>query len=147
MENFIKKYGKVILITVLSLILGVDQAMEIGAKIAPEEVGVIEAGETALAEALKPIISEIVQEELKPIIEKQEEISTNISLLNQQREKEITSRAVAAYSKVFTIEDLKNSPEKKTSIELGLQLESCKEILMSIDLERTQIFYNYLFGT
>jgi len=144
MDNFLNKYGKVALIVVLSLILGVDQAVEVAKGFASDEVSVLEAGEVALAEALRPVITEVVKAEIREMKEDIQGVSEDIGELKEYNVKQITNNAIAAYTKVFTIEDLEASPLKKVSITDGLMLDSCYDILYAIDMERTKVFYDYL---
>lgn len=100
--------------------------------------------ESILSQALRPMMETVMEEGLEPILEAQGNLRDDVAGLIKSNEAEITARAVGAYTKVFTIEDLNDSPEKRYSITAGLNLESCYDTLLIIDRERTKMFYNYL---
>ena len=147
MKNFLGKYGKHLIIFVLSLFIGVDKTVDIAGKINAEDVGVVEAGEIAIVEALRPMIEDVVSTELQGVNASIILLSDDITELKNYNVRQITNNAIAAYSKVYTIEDLEDSPLKKVSITDGLLLESCYDILFAIDSERTKLFYDYLIGS
>lgn len=144
MKEIYSKYGKNIIIAIFCLFFGVDQGVDIYNKVSPENVSVIEAGEIAIAEAIRPVIRDVVQEEVGGITADIELIKSDIKALKDFNEKQITNNAISAYSKILTIEDLENSPLKKVSITEGLLLPSCYDILYTMDMERTKLFYDYL---
>lgn len=133
MKEFLKtnRVAISVILTMLLTLAGVK--MPIGTDIGDNQ----QLLQEGLTEILRPMIQEVVKEEL-------ECIKIEITELKNYNIEEITGRAVSAYSKVFTIEDLNDSPEKRFSITQGLKLDSCKTILMAIDRERTLMFYDYL---
>lgn len=81
---------------------------------------------------------------IKPMADDVSDLKDGLADLTQGGIDDKTGRAISAYSKVFTIDDLKNSPEKRFSIAQGLEIPSCYETLINIDHDRTILFYNYL---
>ncbi len=94
--------------------------------------------------SISGVINSAVGESIVPVVKSLEKLDGQISFLEQIRKNEITERAVAAYGKIFTIEDLKNNPNNRINIKQALLIEHSKEILMTIDRDRTDEFYNYL---
>lgn len=127
-KQTLSKIGKYLLIVLVSGFAG-DKAISSN--------DTVNMGQDAISDLLTPVITRVVKAELKPLVE-------DISELKKQKNDDITGRAVAAYTKVFSVDDLKNSPEKRYSIKSGLLLPSCKDILMAIDRDRTLLFYDYL---
>lgn len=124
-----KTWGKVLIIVMgllLSGSVGMNLSIDRGVDISDIAI-----------EAFRDVVIDVVKEEIKPL-------KQDILDLKQSDIDDKTGRAISAYSKVFTIDDLKNSPEKRFSITQGLKLKSCYNILLTMDRERTILFYDYL---
>ena len=99
---------------------------------------------------LESIIEESLKKQLpillKDTISDVKDTNERVENMEQREIDTISRKAVGAYSKIFTTEDLKNNPTNSDNIFMGLQLESCKALLMTIDRDRTILFYDYLIG-
>jgi hypothetical protein len=95
-------------------------------------------------ESVVEVIHSEVPGMIKPMADDVIGLKKDLADLKQNNIDDKTGRAITAYSKVFTIDDLKNSPEKRFSITQGLELDSCYNILFTMDRDRTVLFYKYL---
>ena len=90
-------------------------------------------------------IDNSLDEHLKPMQEMIESINSDVSELKHKSECELKERAVAAYSKIETVEDLNNNPSNMINIKMGLTDDDTRSLLMTLDKDRTLLFISELF--
>lgn len=76
-------------------------------------------------------------------VEKIEEAVIQIQLWNLESMRE---SAVAAYNRVYTIEDIGTFTQNGIAIKRGLRVPEIREVLATIDLERTIMFERFFAG-
>jgi hypothetical protein len=78
-----------------------------------------------------------------PLVAQMTELAGEVSEIKQSQHDEMEARAIAAYSKIYTIEDLAQNPQNATSIEIALKHPDVRRVLMRIDRNRTVAFEEY----
>jgi hypothetical protein len=78
-----------------------------------------------------------------PLVAQMTELAGEVSEIKQSQHDEMEARAIAAYSKVHTVEDLVQNPQNATSIEIALKHPDVRRVLMRIDRDRTVAFEEY----
>lgn len=117
-----RKWDTLIFITMLALI-GVLSPLAIGEMVS-----------NSIADALEPLSTAI--EDTRESLQSLEEFNV-ISVQNS---------AIVAYNKIKTVEDLEPLTQNGLAIREGLRNQRIREVLASIDLERTRLFEQYFFG-
>ena len=90
-------------------------------------------------------VTGVVKEELKPIILEIQEIKDSIDHVSDIQFKQLYGSAIAAYDKFDTIEDLENSSssQNKNAIQLGLEVEEVRALLLLANRAKTMMFMEY----
>lgn len=118
-----KKYEMIVIIVLLIILFAVI----------PMAVG--HAVDSAIGKHMQPINDYIV------------EMDHKINDISDRQIADITERGIAAYNKVYTIQDLKDNAQNAISIKIALSTPKVRDILFSIDKDRTLLFEKYFRGT
>lgn len=133
-----------LLIIVMGILLSGSVGMNIAIAGTRGDIAVPQVVIDQFKESVVEVIHSEVPGMIKPMADDVIGLKKDLADLKQNNIDDKTGRAITAYSKVFTIDDLKNSPEKRFSITQGLELDSCYNILFTMDRDRTVLFYKYL---
>lgn len=83
---------------------------------------------------------------MEPINNKIEQMDNRLTSVENKQTEDLTSRGIAAYKKVFTIDDLQENTQNAVSIQLALEDQKARNILLNIDSARTLMFEDYFAG-
>jgi outer membrane phospholipase A len=101
----------------------------------------------AIPSVIQASVDNAISRHLDPINDYIMAMDSKIDLISERHVEDITERGIAAYKKIYTIEDLQNNTQNAISIKIALKTPSARNILYSIDSERTMLFEDYFFGS
>lgn len=91
-------------------------------------------------------ISDAVRSSMKPLTESIQRVEESITTIEAFETNVLIERGIAGYKKVDTIEQLERSTQNAASIKLALMSPDVRDILFTLDPERTKMFEQYFFG-
>ena len=96
--------------------------------------------------ATRQAVNDAIVEGLQPLTIAVEETRESVKSLEQWNVTSLQNSAIVAYNKIETIDDLDPLTQNGLAIREGLKVPEIREVLASIDLERTLTFEAYFAG-
>lgn len=87
-----------------------------------------------------------VEEIVDPVMDIVQTTNEDVKSLREHNETQMQNSAIVAYNKIFTIDDLDPLTQNGLAIREGLKVKKIRNVLASIDLERTLLFEKYFNG-
>ena len=100
----------------------------------------------AVPPAVKSFVEDAVSEQFEPVVTAIEEIREGVQANEEFNTASLRNSAIVAYNKIQTVEDLDPLTQNGLAIREALKIPAIREVLASIDLERTRIFEQYFSG-
>lgn len=96
--------------------------------------------------ATRQAVNDAIVEGLQPLTIAVEETRESVKSLERWNVTSLQNSAIVAYNKIETIDDLDPLTQNGLAIREGLKVPEIREVLASIDLERTLTFEAYFAG-
>lgn len=96
--------------------------------------------------ATRQAVNDAIVEGLQPLTIAVEETRESVKSLEQWNVTSLQNSAIVAYNKIETIDDLDPLTQNGLAIREGLKVPEIRDVLASIDLERTLTFEAYFAG-
>lgn len=100
----------------------------------------------AVRGAVSDTIKESLDVALTPIVEDMEETRIAVQAIEQYNVTSLRNSAIVAYNKIKTVDDLEPLTQNGLAIREGLKNPDIREVLFSIDPERTLDFERFFAG-
>ena len=100
----------------------------------------------AVRGAVSDTIRESLDVALTPIVEDMEETRIAVQAIEQYNVTSLRNSAIVAYNKIETVDDLEPLTQNGLAIREGLKNPEIREVLFSIDPERTLTFERFFAG-
>ena len=96
--------------------------------------------------ATRQAVNDAIVEGLQPLTIAVEETRESVQSLERWNVTSLQNSAIVAYNKIETVEDLDPLTQNGLAIREGLKVQEIRDVLASIDLERTLLFEAYFAG-
>lgn len=96
--------------------------------------------------AVRGFVADAISQQFEPVIESIAETRDSIQALEEFNVVSLRNSALVAYNKIETVDDLEPLTQNGLAIREALKVPEIREVLASVDLERTRAFERYFAG-